>query len=323
MIPCVEFNPPQLRFVREAMSGLYRVLVAFHEQLQDQAIMTTLGLPMIEDDFTPPGSDTNIAGIIAGAFGIAAGVGAANPLVGGALGALGGIFSIISSVDGDQNAVGVAIATRLSAAFKASQDQLIVVAEAAFGGTADTSILKSVTATTIGANMERTDIGRFFSSGRWLFPASRDVGMEIRAITERAAIRMRQALMVQALKTLGMVVLIDSARDKFEECTPTGSRFINGRCYSLGQRVQGRGPNTVIYIPREQALKLDNSFYQLNVEEFYQNAEACAKANPNGDGQPPSQGFPLDGSLPPCFFNIGVIDGRGFTDQLPVTGGPK
>ncbi|KAJ6259186.1 hypothetical protein Dda_6084 [Drechslerella dactyloides] len=295
-------------------------IIANKEELQDQTLITSLGLGMIENDFTTPQSDVNIAGVIAGAFGIGAAAAAGSPVVGGPLGAISGIFSIISSVDGDQNNVALSISARLTAAFIASQQQLVNIAEAAFGGTTDTSILRSVSPLSQGTNMERTDIGKFFAGGRWLFPGSRDVGQEVKQVTERATVRMRQALMIQALKTQGMSVIIDSARNKFEECTPTGSRFINSKCYSIGQRLSGRGPTAVIYIPRAQALKLDNSFYQLNVEEFYMNAEACAKANPSGDRQPPSQGFPLDGSLPPCFFNMDVIDGRGFTDQLSAIG---
>ena len=48
--------------------------------------------------------------------------------------------------------------------------------------------------------------------------------------------------------------------------------------------------------------------YGLNLQEFYINAYECAT---QGDGQVSSSygDWPTDGSVPQCFFNMGVVEG--------------
>ncbi|KAK6338600.1 hypothetical protein TWF696_009412 [Orbilia brochopaga] len=160
------------------------------------------------------------------------------------------------------------------------------------------------------SNGETTDIGRFFSGGRFLIPATVNLDMEVRNTVERGITRIRQALVIRALKNQGYFVSIDPAIATPESCTPTGSRFMNGKCYKIIRNTGGL--QIVEDIPRDTALKLDNAYYRISLEEFYNNAEACQNANPGSEGQAQFLGLPTDGSLPQCFFNMRVIVGSPF-----------
>jgi hypothetical protein len=59
--------------------------------------------------------------------------------------------------------------------------------------------------------------------------------------------------------------------------------------------------------------------YNIDVEEFYRNANQCQNDHPNFDGTvDTSSNAPRDGSLPNCFFNIPVIKASpAFSDTVP------
>ncbi|KAK6499939.1 hypothetical protein TWF481_010295 [Arthrobotrys musiformis] len=306
---CTQFTPPSVSFIRNAMFTCHSLLRAYQEELQDAIINEILMAGGLVSDFGQPAeAGYSIFGVLAGAFTVAAAAGAANPIIGGGLTAVAGIFGILGSFPDstDSDNLRNDIDARLAQAFLASRDQVSNLAQTIFGGTDDTSLLARISPP--ARNAEVTDVGRFFSGGRFLIPATVNLDMEVRANADRGIRLVRQALVIRALKSRGFFVWIDTAATTFEACTPTGSRFINGRCYKIvkfADSLQSRLED----IPVDTALKLDNEVYGINVEGFYTNAEACQNAFPNGDGQAQFEGLPLDGNLPQCFFNMRVRTG--------------
>ncbi|KAK6352068.1 hypothetical protein TWF730_008900 [Orbilia blumenaviensis] len=307
---CTQFTPPQVSFIRNAMFTCHSLLRAYQEELQDAIINEILMAGGLVSDFGQPAeAGYNIFGVLAGAFTVAAAVGAANPLIGGPLTAVAGIFGILGSFSDPTDADNLRndIDARLAQAFTSSRDQISLLAQTIFGGVDDTSMLSRISPT--ASNGETTDVGRFFSGGRFLIPATVNLDMEVRSVADRGIRLVRQALVIRALKTQGYFVWIDTGATTFEACTPTGSRFINGGCYKIVKFADG--PQSRIEdIPRDTALKLDNQVYGIRLEDFYSNAEACQNANPNSDGQAQFEGLPLDGNLPQCFFNMRVRRGQ-------------
>ncbi|KAF3903375.1 hypothetical protein ABW20_dc0104347 [Dactylellina cionopaga] len=283
--------------------------MAYLEALQDAIIIEILGAGALVTDFGQPADPGyNIFGVINGALGIAAGLSAGSPIASGALSALSGAFGILAlGPDTPPDNIRNDIDARLAMAFKASREQIFRLAETIFGGQSDTSMLRSLSPSAI-PNGEKTDVGRFFSGGRFLIPSNVKLDMEVRGLVDAGAKMIRQSLVIFALKSQGYFIWIDTDATTFESCTPTGSRFMNGKCYKLTKARETRlGFDD---IPVDTALKLVNAQYGLNVEQFYANAEACQIAFPNGDGQVQTQGLPSGGALPQCFFNMRVITGK-------------
>ncbi|KAK6329995.1 hypothetical protein TWF718_003422 [Orbilia javanica] len=307
---CTQFTPPQVSFIRNAMFTCHSLLRAYQEELQDAIINEILMAGGLVSDFGPPSEPGfNIFGILAGAFTIGAAVGAANPLVGGPLTAVAGIFGVLGSFSDptDSDSLRNDIDARLAQAFTASRDQVSLLARTIFGDVDDTSLLARISPP--ATNGETTDVGRFFSGGRFLIPAVVNLDMEVRTVAERGIGLVRQALVIRALKSQGYFVWIDTGATVFEECTPTGSRFINGKCYKIA-RFADSFQSRLEDIPAETVLKFGDPAYNIIPEDFYNNAEACQNANPNSDGQAQFEGLPLDGTLPQCFFNMRVRTGR-------------
>ncbi|KAF3935434.1 hypothetical protein ABW20_dc0105929 [Dactylellina cionopaga] len=319
-IPCPQFNPPQLFFVRQAMSKCFNMLKAYLEELQDAAILQSLGISLIVSDFGQPedASGVDVLGILSGAFGVASSAASIGlPEVSAALGTLSGIFGIAGSgpdAGSINDQISQDIMTALAIAFAATRSQISDLADAIFGGS-DTSMLARVAPTAF--NNEATDVGKFFSGGKFLISPMVNTDMQVRSLVEKGIVKLRQTFVISALKAQGYSILIDTALSTFDQCNHTGSRFINNKCYMIANRGNPAFPD-VTYLPSDTALKLDNSVYQINLEEFYLNAEACQNANPNGDGKPKSDALLLDGTLPPCFFNMAVITGAGFRDFTPI-----
>ncbi|TGJ72393.1 hypothetical protein EYR41_004292 [Orbilia oligospora] len=306
---CTQFTPPQVSFIRNAMFTCHSLLRAYQEELQDAIINEILMAGGLVSDFGQPAEQGySIFGVLAGAFTIAAAAGAANPLIGGPLTAVAGIFGILGSFPDPTDADNLRndIDARLAQAFTASRDQVSNLAQTIFGGVDDTSLLARISPP--ATNSETTDVGRFFSGGRFLIPATVNLDMEVRTVADRGIRLVRQALVIRALKTQGYFVWIDTGATTFEACTPTGSRFMNGKCYKIA-RFASSLQSRIEDIPADTVLKFGNEQYNIVIEDFYNNAEACQNANPNSDGQAQFEGLPLDGTLPQCFFNMRVRTG--------------
>ncbi|KAF3905618.1 hypothetical protein ABW21_db0201272 [Orbilia brochopaga] len=312
-VPCLQFTPPQLRFIRDAITNCHRLLVAFQAELQAAIIPEILGAGALISDFGEPEPGFNVFGVINGALSIASGLTAVSPIVSGGLSAVSGIFGILASGPDQTSNIRNDIDARLSQAFTTSRTQVAELAETIFGGRSDTSILARIAPP--ASNGEMTDIGKFFSGGRFLILGSTNLDTPVRNFVQRGITRIRQALVIRALKSQGYFVSIDPEITNSDGCTPTGSRFMNGKCYKIVRTTSGL--QVIEDIPRDTALKLDNAYYSLNLEEFYNNAEACQNANPGSEGQAQFLGLPTDGTLPQCFFNMRVVVGSPFF--LPIT----
>ncbi|EPS41978.1 hypothetical protein H072_4067 [Dactylellina haptotyla CBS 200.50] len=314
---CNQVSSPQLYFVQVASGMLFSILNAFHSELQDNIIIETLGIGTIINDFGKPDDTFEINGVLSGSAAIASGLTAKVPLASAITGILSGIFGILAAAPKPENDPRGDIEQRLQAAFTQSREELFRVTSAVFGGTSDTEFLGGFPAP--GA-FENSDIARFFAGGRYLIPPNMPVMQMIRDIVDTGAVRIRQALVVRALKSQGYFVFIDEAVSRPEDCTPTGSRWINNNCYKITRDNRASfGGQAFEDLPRDTALKLDNAYYRFDVVAFYQNADACQNLTPGQDpGETQTQGLPVDGTLPQCFFNMKVRRGQ-FCGQLCST----
>ncbi|KAF3904260.1 hypothetical protein AA313_de0203480 [Arthrobotrys entomopaga] len=307
-INCEAFTPPQYYFVRNAVFSCWNQLKIFKAELVDAVIIESLGTAGIVNDFgEPKQEDTNILSIISGAFTIAAGITAAFPELSGPFGVLGGIASILGSLPDDSTPAAPDIQgdinRRLQQAFTATRDGIDKLASVIFGGSSDTSALKLLASPIIG-NGEVTDIGRFFSNGRYLINAQSDPKMMIRNLVTTGINRIRQALVASALKSTGHIVFVDTGVLQPEDCNTTGSRWVVGQCLKLSRSTRD---GVFTDIDPNLALKLDQPPYNINLPEFYLNAFQCPTAKSlNGGMVPSTLGLPTTGALPPCFFDLDV-----------------
>ncbi|KAF3910471.1 hypothetical protein ABW20_dc0108721 [Dactylellina cionopaga] len=285
--PCNQFNPVQYRFVREAMATAYSILRSYKEQLRDEIIDQILAIPEIISDFGPPAAGADVFGIVSGALGVASGVAAKSPILSGSLGVLSGIFNILGALPDDSvsgSDISGDIQTRLRMVFASIRNQIDTLGLTLFGGTSDTSMLARISPPS--SNMEKTNIAKYFSGGRFLVSAAdTNLGAEIGDQIRMWGVMIRQALIIRSLSLQRFSIWIDTRVGAASDCRPTGSRFINGQCYQIIRQNKNfaggsQGPED---IAPDQAVKLDGK-YGLNVEQFYLNAEACQNANPDGNG---------------------------------------
>ncbi|KAK6541781.1 hypothetical protein TWF694_007565 [Orbilia ellipsospora] len=308
-INCLAFTPAQYYLVRNAVFSCWNQLKIFKAELVDAVIIASLGTSRIVTDFGEPKmEDTDIFGIISGAFSIASGITAAFPELSGPFGVLSGIASILGALPDDGTPAPDLqgdIDERLQQAFVATRDGIDKLTSVIFGGTSDTSSLKLLAPAEI-ANGEVTDIGRFFSGGRYLIDARWDPQPIIRNLVSNGISRIRQALVARALKSTGHIVFVDTGVLRPEDCNTTGSRWVVGQCLKLSRSTRD---GVFTDVDPNLALKLDKAPYNINLPEFYLNAFQCPAAKALNGGQISSLGLPLDGTLPPCFFDLDVQAG--------------
>ncbi|KAK6527659.1 hypothetical protein TWF694_004639 [Orbilia ellipsospora] len=307
-IQCQFFTPPSVFFIRSAASTCHRLLSGFLTQLSDAILLQSLQISTLLSDFGPPESGFNVFGVLSGAFSIAAGLATPDPIVSASFGALSGVFGIAGSAPDSSGDFQNDIQTALATAFSQTRNQVINLAKVIFGGDTNTAILSQLTPNV--ANQEMTDIGKFFSGGRFLIPGTTPLSDMVTLYVNNAVLHIKQALAIRALKNQGFVILIDTGAS-VDTCTQTGSRFLNNKCYKLVKlNFPGTGSLVSRDIDRDLALKLDNSEYQLDVAGFYLNAEACQNSNGGNQGQAAFQPALAITSPPPCFFNMRVVTGK-------------
>lgn len=171
-IQCVEFTPPALFHVRQAMATAHAMLKALHEKLQDTAITESLYIDHIVSDFGPAAApSTAILGAMNGAFTIAAGIGSGSAPAAGLFSIIAGLFGLIAS-DGTADTIDptMAIKDQLSASFTAADKHLATLAQTVFGGVSESSGLP-------GDN-EVDRIVKFFSGGKYLIPVDARGGID-------------------------------------------------------------------------------------------------------------------------------------------------
>ncbi|KAF3941707.1 hypothetical protein ABW19_dt0203720 [Dactylella cylindrospora] len=185
---CLAFNPPALFHVRNAMSTAHRMLVGYENQLQNGVINEILQISTLVNDFGEPEEPENkLFEILSGAFSVASGLFAPIAPVSGAFGVLSGTFSIAAATQGDPPTpvdIRPGVEQQLALVFQTARDQIGLMVRTIFGGESDTSILSRITPPP--SNAETTDVGRFFSGGRFLIPARISLDAEIRNFVQAA-----------------------------------------------------------------------------------------------------------------------------------------
>ncbi|ORY15128.1 hypothetical protein BCR34DRAFT_598607 [Clohesyomyces aquaticus] len=314
---CEKFTPPSLYHVRNAISTAYNMFKGLHEALQNVVIKEILNVDTIVADFGPPKEGDAILGALNAALGIGAGLTAAVPEISGPLSVLSSAFGMLASTGAEPIDPTIPIEQQLAAAFDASESSLQAVSRLVFGGDGDTSKLPGTGGT--GPNGENSNIAKFFANGKFLVKVSEKGAVDalITPVVENGARMLRQRLVSTALKSQGYYVFVDQDRTQ-DDCNGiTGSRWIENQCFTIEHfRLSASSPQgirgTTKVISKDIVLKFDdpNAGYNINVEQFYRNADACQNAHPGFDGNIDPNGIPTDGSYPQCFFNIPVVKAK-------------
>lgn len=170
---CEFFTPPALYHVRAAITNLFDMVKTFKHELETEAILASLQISQINDDFAPSALSTlNIFGILNGAFTVAAGV--AGPFVPfvAFFTAIAGIFGVVASLPPPSSDPTNPIT---------DMDQILKKFVEQIHTETDNFIKKAMAGQTDGLdpwtlphagdapNGERQAIARFFSAGRFLF----------------------------------------------------------------------------------------------------------------------------------------------------------
>lgn len=292
-----------------------------------ETIRNILNVQQIVLDFNPTSakgnSDSSISEIASGAqlAGTILKDAAGATEVGTALSIIGGLFGLIPDEDDKRvdatvlvNAVNKqleAIFTGINAAIETFNSQL-------FGGSEDKNLTQLVS-TLEGAGFAVADpnaqnsITKIFSSG--VFLKSQDQS-PLAAGIENALKQIKKGLVGALLKALNYYVFIDTTLTS-DKCTAVGSRFLNGQCHILSQRVKpgASGQTDTEPIDADIILKFDNPADDYNIDPvaFYQNIDDCAGGSLDTSAISVTDGFPK------CFFSLPVIkvDGPHVCSLLP------
>lgn len=160
-VQCRFYTPPELFHIRNAMANAHAMMTGLHEELQNTAIVETLNIDQIVNDFGPP-SASNPAGLLNAAFTIAAGAAALDALLAGPLTIIAGVFGILASSGGSPgDDPSLAVKEQLATTFTAADTQLKKLASAVFGGV-NTDIIPN-------PEGDADPISAFFSGGKYLF----------------------------------------------------------------------------------------------------------------------------------------------------------
>ncbi|KAK2768238.1 hypothetical protein FQN54_000090 [Arachnomyces sp. PD_36] len=336
---CELFTPPELFHVRNAVALCHEVLHLLDAELQEQAFLTSLDINTIKDNFQlsedAPSDIVLLINFLAGGFTAAAGLAAASaPLTGGAT-LIAGLFSLfglgLSSGETEGDAVDVeanlekrlqfVVATMLATLDKLSNT--VFSGNNGNGGVDPESLFEKIN----GDGGESTGIGKFFSGGKFLYASQmvdgkkQDPNGVIQPIVKDTIQFFRQSLAIEALRSTGHYIFVDTTRSQDDCNTITGSRYINDECFTIEHKSTGPGPDG-IYGPitepgdADQLISLTNDFYQLSMETLYDTANRCYGVDPTYEGKTGLSELNFDGdlsalqSVPACFYNIPVIKGH-------------
>jgi hypothetical protein len=319
--PCQDFTPPELRLIRIAAFRAHDIFTQAQTAITVNVIDNILDIDKMISDFNPSSAAGNPDDTLKS---IAAGFSIANKLLkgasgaaGDALGLIGAIFSFISATDAgapnkvDLTQLKIQIEGQLKAVFDASIKQLAALNSKLMGGTDNINldtILSLITSVgkSVGDPNAQNAITKIFSSGAFLAPP------ETSAISQGIADGLnliKQGLVGGILKALNFYVYIDSTITDKSQCTATGSRFINGECFMVYQRTKpfASGKTDQQPINANTILKLDDPSqgYNINVEDFYNNINAC------NNGSPDPSNINLTDEYPKCFFSLPIIRNKG------------
>ena len=278
------------------MNGVFTKL---HEDLQDATIQTTLNIQQVIDDFDGDPA-VNPFAIAAGAFGIGAGLtGPIAPLTAVA-GVFAGAFGIAAQFYQPADATAT-FSVQLGDYFAKSQSAVEDTLTNAFGK-GNASALPSQTE----PGLYTSEVARFMADGKFLIESVEDVYGDA---AEESYKRLRQAMAIQVLKSKSIVILIDMSITQ-DVCTQATQIWLADNCWGLYYT-----PQNALFGESEDLGTIPTSIsdhfpdYGIDYTELYQNAFDCMKAHPDGSGAVDPGDILYDGTLPLCFFNIPVLRG--------------
>ena len=188
-----------------------------------------------------------------------------------------------------------------------------------FGGDDDIDLeglVNSIASAGVNIGSSGNAITRIFGSGEFLSDLSEN---DLDTALQQGLDRMKLSLVSGLLRAQNFYVFINTQLGE-GDCTATGSRFIDGQCAIISERinpVQGLWeglPEDTKPVSEDILLKLDSpdAGYNVNVDELYRNLLDC-----NG-GQLDSS-LSYGASLPRCFWSLPVlkVDGAQVCDLLP------
>lgn len=315
-------------FLRVAATNAHDFFTAAHETLQNVVITEALRVDQLVADFAPEESTNNndfltaLLKLVAPGFSMSdkvvkqgEGLGGKADLLGFIGGAIGLAAGAIALSD-QQAPAPVSIATlttnvenQLADIFTATNDNLSKLNAKLFGASNDLdlnqliSFVTSATGNSPDSNLQ--PIAQIFSTGAFMEPLDQSVlGAGLTAGFQL----IKQQLVASLLAAQNFFVFVDTNRS-LNDCNKiTGSRFIDGQCFTIEKRFQNNIQCTADskVIDAAIVLKFDNpsAGYNIDLPTFYKNVQEC------NNGQPAS-GLDVGSDLPRCAFGIPFVKAAG------------
>lgn len=331
-------------FLRIAATNAHDFFTAAHETLQNVVITDALKVDQLVADFAPQdSSDSNdnsilsdILKLVAPGFSMSDKVekqrkGLVN--IADSLGFIGGAISLAAGATAlaDQTApppVSISTLTtnvenQLANIFTSTNNNIAALNSNIFGGDNNIDLNQIISFVSSGTgdapDSSLQPITQIFSTGAFMKPVDQNT---LSAGITAGFQLIKQQLVASLLAAQNFFVFVDTDRTENDCNGITGSRFINGQCFTIEKRTQTHVQCTPDSQPIDASivLKFDdpNAGYNIDLPTFYQNVQDC------NNGQP-AQGLDIDGDFPRCAFGIPFIKAAGSvcnavgTPKLPAS----
>ncbi|KAF2874967.1 hypothetical protein BDV95DRAFT_656744 [Massariosphaeria phaeospora] len=326
-VSCGQFTPPEVWWIRVAMSKAHDFFTQSHEKLQDETIIQSLSVDQMISDFDAKTADPRaVLSSVGAALGIANVLVKRTPL--GFASELGDTFSVIGSIFGIVSAnsapkitngdLKLSIESTLIDLFKATNDQIAAFNNKLMGGDADIDLAELLKI--VGSGTGRSTLGndnviaRIFSNGAFLVPASQS---DLAAGIAASMRTVKQQLVGALLKAKNFYIFVDKDRDQDACNSIKGAVFSKGECFALEQPISKRiflGPvphKATGPIPAQFIDHLtDPSTYDIALFKLFQSADQCKSGGPPA-GLDADAFKGAENLFPTCFFNLDVIRAKG------------
>lgn len=234
--------------------------------------------------------------------------------IGGAIGEVAASFALSGVIGDGQPTVDVggltrAVESTLSNMFNSTNNNLKNMNSLLFGGTSEIQDLSSLTngfVTATGQQVDpnlHQDISKVFSTGAFLTDQSNAQDNIVAGLT--AGMNLVKQQLVGAVLAAQSIVVWQNTKGSEASCnTITGARWLDNTCFTLQQLHIVNGPGDSTPVAKEVMLKFDDpsAGYNINVEAFYRNVQAC-----NNNNGAPSGAITFDGDFPPCAFGLPFV----------------
>ncbi|KAK5730314.1 hypothetical protein LTR15_000251 [Elasticomyces elasticus] len=336
---CVDFTPPQFFMIRLAASNAQAFFRNLQEVLQNTVIVDGLQIDQVVADFGPGSKDTpaggelllgNILGVISPGLSMGDKVvkqGSGLGQIADGLGFVGAAITAVRALDtltstlakGPPTIADVTLIANnmLADVFTGAQANLAALNSKLMGGSPaldiDLSQIVSVIGgkPTSGRDAFLQDISFIFNGGFFMLPLDDILNVEFNSSLATGIAAgfqlIKQQTVMAILAAQGYFVFVDTTRNQDDCGGVVGARFINGQCFTLEQRTENFVNCQLDSVPMESQIifKLDDGSlpYQINLNDFYLNVQAC------NNGQRDQSGAITDDPFPPCAFGIPYATG--------------